>query len=92
MRKQTTTQQAPCRICAVKRALWGRYLRRSLIVAVVVGVALNLINQGDALLNGGAVVVWKMALTFCVPFCVSTIASSFAIMELEIAFAEERDA
>lgn len=47
-------------------------LRQSLWVAVVVGVLLNGINQGDAILSGDAVVWWKVALTFCVPFLVAT--------------------
>ncbi|HZU90504.1 MAG TPA: nitrate/nitrite transporter NrtS [Stellaceae bacterium] len=46
--------------------------RRSLLTALVVGTILNLINQGDALVTGGHVVVPKLLLTYCVPFCVST--------------------
>ena len=45
---------------------------RSLRVAVVVGTALNLINQGDALLGGGALNWWKLALTYAMPYAVST--------------------
>jgi hypothetical protein len=45
---------------------------RSLKVAVVVGTALNLINQGDALF-GEAEINWaKLALTFAMPYAVST--------------------
>ena len=46
--------------------------RRALLVAVVVGTILNLINQGDALFGGGAVHYGKLALTYIVPFIVST--------------------
>jgi hypothetical protein len=46
--------------------------KRSWIVAIVVGSILNIINQGDALFNGNAIVIWKLALTFCVPYCVAT--------------------
>jgi hypothetical protein len=49
-------------------------LGRSLRVAFVVGVVLTLINHGDALLGGlwtGAL-LWKVPLTFVVPFCVAT--------------------
>ena len=46
--------------------------KRSLIVALVVGSILNLINQGDALFNGETLVIWKLSLTFCVPYCVAT--------------------
>ncbi len=46
--------------------------RRSLLTAMVVGTILNLINQGDAIVGGGHVVIPKLLLTYCVPFCVST--------------------
>ena len=45
---------------------------RSLRVALVVGVVLNLINQGDALASGAPLHWGKLALTFCVPYFVST--------------------
>jgi multisubunit Na+/H+ antiporter MnhE subunit len=46
--------------------------RRSLVVALIVGTILNLINQGDALIGGGHIVIPKLLLTYCVPYCVST--------------------
>ena len=45
---------------------------RSLRVALVVGTALCLINQGDALFGGGAVNWAKAGLTYVVPYMVST--------------------
>jgi hypothetical protein len=57
-------------------------VRRSLIVAAVVGTVLNLINQGDALLTGGPLVVWKIALTYLVPYCVATYGSVTARLEM----------
>jgi len=45
---------------------------RSVRVALVVGTILNLINQGDALFGAGLVNLWKMALTYTVPYLVST--------------------
>lgn len=49
-------------------------LRRSLLTALLVGTLLTAINQGDrvmhARLSRGVMV--KMALTYCVPFAVST--------------------
>lgn len=47
-------------------------LRRSLAVALIVGLILNLINQGDRLLDMQGVVWWRAALTFIVPFCVAS--------------------
>ena len=46
--------------------------KRSWIVAIVVGSTLNLINQGDVLLNGSSIVLWKIVLTYCVPYFVAT--------------------
>jgi hypothetical protein len=46
--------------------------KRSVQVALIVGVLLNLINQGDVLLGHGHVNVVKLALTFAVPYCVAT--------------------
>jgi len=37
-----------------------------------VGTVLNLINQGDALFGAGSVNWLKAALTYVVPYCVST--------------------
>jgi hypothetical protein len=45
---------------------------RALCVALIVGGSLNLINQGDEIFRGEPVVWWKVALTFIVPYCVST--------------------
>ena len=46
--------------------------RRSAVVALVVGTALNLINQGDALVAGGPIDLVKAVLTYIVPYCVAT--------------------
>ncbi len=54
-------------------------VRRSLIVAAIVGTVLNVINQGDAL--GGALNWWKLALTYCVPYLVSTYGAVTARIE-----------
>ena len=46
--------------------------KRSLVVALIVGTILNLINQGDVLLGGGRLNLWKLILTFAVPYAVAT--------------------
>jgi len=50
-----------------------RTVRRSLIIATVVGGSIIMLNQGDILLAGAVTprVFVKMAITPCVPFCVS---------------------
>ncbi len=40
----------------------------SLRFALVMGSVLNIISQGDAILNGGSVNLAKLALTYAVPF------------------------
>ena len=46
--------------------------KRSFWVAVVVGSILNIINQGDLMMLGDPVNMFKMALTYTVPYCVAT--------------------
>lgn len=47
-------------------------LLRGLRVAAVIGTLLVLINQGDLLLAGRLPPLWKLILTYAVPFGVST--------------------
>lgn len=49
-----------------------RVIANSPAVAVMVGTALNLINQGDRLFSGAAPDLGKPARTYVVPFLVST--------------------
>ena len=60
-----------CLRCAM---IHGPMLRRSLYVALIVGSLLTALNQGDVLLNQGVsgALVWKIPLTYAVPFCVAT--------------------
>ena len=61
----------------IAEALEGRVLKRSLKVSVFVGTILMLINHGDKILNGTIEmdILIKIAVTYCVPFCVSTYSS-----------------
>jgi hypothetical protein len=56
-------------------------VRRAVKMMAVVGCILALINHGDALLMGAmTAMAWlKVALTFAVPYCVSTISSVQAL-------------
>ena len=60
-----------CLRCAL---MDGPLLRRSLILAMIVGTILVAINQGNIILRGDlpAALYWKIPLTFSVPFCVAT--------------------
>ena len=61
-----------CLSCAL---LHAPMLRRSSVIAVVVGTALTTINQGDVLLAGQwlPALAWKLPLTYAVPFIVATL-------------------
>jgi len=66
---------------ALKRTFSGPAVRRSLVVALVIGTILNAINQGDALLGGGEIVPWKLLPTYFVPFAVASYGSYAALSE-----------
>ena len=63
--------------CAVR----GDVIVRGLRVSAVIGTILVAINQGNLLLAGDipADAAWKIPLTYCVPYLVSTYASVAAI-------------
>ena len=63
---------------ALRRTFAWPSVRRSLTVAVVVGSILNAINQGDAILAGHPV-LWKLLLTYFVPFAVASYGSYAAL-------------
>lgn len=46
--------------------------KKAIYTAAVVGTVLTLINHGDVLLAGAVPMAWKVALTYCVPYCVTT--------------------
>ena len=64
---------------AARRTLTGPALRRSVVVALVVGTALNAINQGPEMLSGKWPVIWKVVLTYAVPFLVASYGSYAAL-------------
>lgn len=59
---------------ALRLALRPSTLRRTVVIAVIVGTLLSIVNQGDVLLRGDATTVtWLRVLAnYLVPFCVST--------------------
>ncbi|MEQ8369632.1 MAG: nitrate/nitrite transporter NrtS [Alphaproteobacteria bacterium] len=46
--------------------------RKALLTAVIVGTLLTAINHGDYFLAGEMPAVWKIVLTYCVPYFVTT--------------------
>jgi hypothetical protein len=55
---------------AVRKTLAWPSLRRSLLIALIVGTVVNAINQGPEMLTGHVPVLWKLALTYLMPFLV----------------------
>ena len=66
----------------LKTALRRDIVIRGAKVGLVVGTILTAINQGDLILAGNldATSLWKISLTYVVPYCVSTYAGVSAII------------
>ncbi|MGI9203450.1 MAG: nitrate/nitrite transporter NrtS [Woeseiaceae bacterium] len=66
----------------LKVAMRNDVVVRSLKVGAIVGTLLTAINQGDLILSGDLTVaaIWKIPLTYLVPFSVSTYASVSSIL------------
>ncbi len=64
---------------ALDNCLSAESIRRSVIVAILVGSILVAINQGDAILAGSAINWWKLAMTYAVPFLVASYGSYAAL-------------
>ena len=60
---------------ALRRTFAGASVRRSLIVALIIGTVLNAINQGPEILSGDWPIWWKLVLTYFVPFAVASYGS-----------------
>ena len=64
---------------ALRQTFSGPGIRRSVVVALVVGTVLNLINQSDALFGDAPLILWRLALTYLVPFAVASYGSYAAL-------------
>lgn len=67
---------------AIRIATRPDIVRRSLLVSAVVGTILNLINQHEALSDIRSVNLFKLLLTYMVPYCVATYGAVSALMSL----------
>ena len=57
---------------ALKQVFSWPIAKRSVVVAIVVGTILNAINQGPEIWAGENVILWKLLMTYCVPFLVAS--------------------
>lgn len=53
-------------------AFGGGTPKRAILTALVVGTVLTIINHGDGIAVGEWPMAWKVMLTYCVPYCVTT--------------------
>jgi hypothetical protein len=69
-------------------------VRRACTTALIVGAILVAINYGDIILRGQITLshASRMALTFCVPYCVSTFSSVSAIRNMRSEFIQKTTA
>jgi len=68
---EPSASQSPLQLALKSTFAWP-VAKRSLVIALIVGTLLNLLNQGDFLLAGSDINWLKVALTYCVPFFVSS--------------------
>lgn len=64
---------------AVRKACSWPSVKRSLLIALIVGTTVNAINQGPELLAGQWPVMWKLAFTYLMPFLVASYGSYAAL-------------
>jgi hypothetical protein len=58
---------------SIKRlAFGGGTPRKAALTSLVVGTVLVMINHGDAIISGVSPPIWKIVLTYCVPYLVTT--------------------
>jgi len=69
----------------LRLAISESVVRRAVRVAAIVGTVLIAINHGDAILSGDiSPLRWfRIVLTVCVPYCVSTYSSVSALLQRE---------
>ncbi len=67
-------RDVPDPLCAAFAILYRPVLRRAALIALIIGTVLTAINQGDVLLTGAItpLVLLRIALTYMVPYSVST--------------------
>jgi hypothetical protein len=69
------------RRAAFRQTFAWRSVRRSLLVAAVVGTVLNAINQGPEIFAGQWPNLWKLGLTYIVPFLVASFGGYSALRD-----------
>ena len=69
MRKMERTLYSP----SILQMLFGDGTpKKAILASLVVGTILTTINHGDIIMDGLMPDAWKVLLTYCVPYCVTT--------------------
>ena len=70
----TFLNNGPTTKCFRHSLVHRRLLLTAMATSAVVGTILTTINQGNVILGGSfpSILFWKIPLTYCVPYCVST--------------------
>ena len=68
----STSEQTPLPPSILQMAFGDGTPKKAVLTALVVGTILTTINHGDTILIGLMPPVWKVLLTYCVPYCVTT--------------------
>lgn len=55
---------------------------RAIKISLIIGTLLTIINQGDMIVNGIIPPLWKIILTYLVPFSVSSYSSAKLLREI----------
>ncbi len=55
---------------------------RAIKISLIIGTLLTIINQGDMIINGIMPPLWKIILTYLVPFSVSSYSSAKLLREI----------
>lgn len=55
---------------------------RAIKISLIIGTLLTIINQGDMIINGTMPPLWKIILTYLVPFSVSSYSSAKLLREI----------
>lgn len=69
---------------ALRKAFSKPVVLRALTVSLVVGSVLNAINQGDAIMDGRPVNIFKLLLTYAVPYFVASYGAYSAFRRLDV--------
>lgn len=76
-----TTSHKPSDITFFKAFFARKTARVAIRISLIVGTILTTINQGDVIMSGNWPPLWKLLLTYMVPYCVSSYSAAKVAVE-----------